>query len=271
MWFYSIDLKIFGWTNSFVIQHINLFSFYSSDCISATFVCVSNWNILNIQNNVYVEGIYDSTTTSVIEEFVDVFDDSFSRTTNLWNPKVADPKLKPYSGKRFKDIKSCFQLYIQYGLQGGFNVRKSTQKVKNKIIVTKYIVCSHGGSHETSMSKLKKHSDDAMSESSHTSSAVGDQVRRRNTITKKCECNAKVILKSLGSLGLNGYVVSCFIEGHNHPLASESGKEFFRANRSMTALLLFYRCWTDSQKIVNRLTLYCLNIILSRYNLIFPN
>ncbi|KAK1389216.1 hypothetical protein POM88_017394 [Heracleum sosnowskyi] len=181
-------------------------------------------------------GVCDSSATSLIEEFVDVFDDSFSRTTKLWNPKVADPNLKPYSGQRFKDIESCFQLYTQYGLQGGFKFRKSTQKVKNGKIVTKYIVCSYGGHHETSMSKLSKHIDDAMSESSHTSSVVGDQVRRRNTITKKCECNAKVILKSLGFLESDGYVVSCFIEGHNHPLASESGKEFIRANRSMIAL-----------------------------------
>ncbi|KAK1385490.1 hypothetical protein POM88_023225 [Heracleum sosnowskyi] len=75
-----------------------------------------------------------------------------------------------------------------------------------------------------------------MSESSHASSVVGDQVRRRNTITKKCGCSAKVILKSLGPLDSDPYVVSCFIEVHNHPLASESGKEFLRANRSMTAL-----------------------------------
>ncbi|KAK1367360.1 hypothetical protein POM88_042921 [Heracleum sosnowskyi] len=149
----------------------------------------SSGNILNNQNNVFIEGVCDSTATSVIENFVDVFDDSFSRTTNLWKPKVSDPNLKPYSGH-----------------------------------------------HETSISKLSKHSDDAMSESSHASSVVGDQVRRRNTITKKCECSAKVILKSLGPLDSDPYVVSCFIEVHNHPLASESGKEFLRANRSMTAL-----------------------------------
>ncbi|KAK1354970.1 hypothetical protein POM88_048226 [Heracleum sosnowskyi] len=196
----------------------------------------SSGNILTNQNNVFIKGVCDSTVTSVIEEFVDVFDDSFSRTTNLWKPKVSDPKLKPYSGQWFKDIESCFQFYTQYGLQGGFNVRKSTQKVKNKKIVTKYIICLHGGHHETSISKLSKHSDDAMSESSHTSSVVGDQVRRRNTITKKCECSAKVILKSLGPLDSDPYVVSCFIEVHNHPLASESGKKFLRANRFMTTL-----------------------------------
>ncbi|KAK1355650.1 hypothetical protein POM88_048906 [Heracleum sosnowskyi] len=116
----------------------------------------SSGNILNNQNNVFIEGVCDSTATSVIENFVDVFDDSFSRTTNLWKPKVSDPNLKPYSGQWFKDIESCFQFYTQYGLQGGFNVHP--------------------------------------------------------------------------------YVVSCFIEVHNHPLASESGKEFLRANRSMTEL-----------------------------------
>ncbi|KAK1368276.1 hypothetical protein POM88_034368 [Heracleum sosnowskyi] len=75
-------------------------------------------NILNIQNNASIEGACDSTATSAIEEFVEVFDDSFSRTTNLWNPKVVDPKFKPYSGQRFNDIESCFQFYIEYGLQG---------------------------------------------------------------------------------------------------------------------------------------------------------
>ncbi|KAK1396793.1 hypothetical protein POM88_006656 [Heracleum sosnowskyi] len=99
----------------------------------------SSGNILNNQNNVFIESVCDSTETSVIENFVDVFDDSFSRTTNIWKPKVSDPNLKPYSGQWFKDIESCFQFYTQYGLQGGFNVRKSTQKVKNKKIVTKYI------------------------------------------------------------------------------------------------------------------------------------
>ncbi|KAK1355821.1 hypothetical protein POM88_049077 [Heracleum sosnowskyi] len=60
----------------------------------------SSGNILNNQNNVFIAGVCDSTATSVIEEFVDVFDDSFGRTTNLWKPKVSDPNLKPYSGQR---------------------------------------------------------------------------------------------------------------------------------------------------------------------------
>lgn len=149
--------------------------------------------------------------------------------TKLWNPKVTDNKFKPYSGQLFTDIEACFDFYTEYGRQGGFNVRKSTQKIKNEIIVTKYIVCSKAGHHETSMSKLSN----ATSESSHTTSAFDVQVRRRRTITKKTECNAKVILKYMGS---DGYIISCFIEGHNHPLASESGKEFLRANQSMTAL-----------------------------------
>lgn len=195
---------------------------------SHSFCCLVN--IFNSENSTLVEGVCESAGTSLIEEFVEGFDESFSRTTKLWNPKVTDNRFKPYYGQRFDDIESCFVFYTEYGRQGGFNVRKSTQHTKNNKIVLKYIVCSKAGYHETSMSKFC----DAKSESSHTSSASGVQVRRRRTVTKKTECDAKVILKYLGSDG--GYIISCFIEGHNHPLATESGKEFLRANRSMTAL-----------------------------------
>ncbi|KAL8094765.1 hypothetical protein AgCh_036325 [Apium graveolens] len=86
------------------------------------------------------------------------------------------------------------------------------------------------GTHETIMSK---HSD-SETETSHSFSFVGMEVRRRNTVTKKCGCAAKIILKYIGPDSPDKYVIFGFIEGHNHSLASESGKEFLRANRTMT-------------------------------------
>ncbi|KAL8098131.1 putative protein FAR1-RELATED SEQUENCE 10 [Apium graveolens] len=149
----------------------------------------------------------DSKGYDMIEELIEGFDESFNRTTQVWNPKVPDLKLKPYIGQRFKDIDSCFDFYTKYGRQG------------------------KAGYHETG--KIKE--SDSKSESSHASNTIGNQIRKRNTVTKKYDCNAKIILKYIGPDGPDKYVISTFIEGHNHPLASESGKEFLRANRTMIA------------------------------------
>ncbi|XP_074376897.1 protein FAR1-RELATED SEQUENCE 5-like [Apium graveolens] len=140
----------------------------------------SSGNVSYMENNGLFEGVCDSSSYDMVEELIEGFDDSFSRTTNVWNPKVLDHSFKPYVGQRFKDIESCSSFYTEYGVQGGFNVRKSTQKVKNKIVVTKYLVCQKAGHYDTSGPKDSG-------------------------------------------------------EGHNHPLVSESGKEFLRANRTMTS------------------------------------
>ncbi|XP_074351998.1 protein FAR1-RELATED SEQUENCE 5-like [Apium graveolens] len=144
-----------------------------------------------MENNGLFENVCDSRSYDMVEELIEGFDDSFSRTTNVWNPKVLDHSFKPYAGQRFKDIESCFSFYTEYGVQGGFNVRKSTQKVKNKIVVTKYLVCQKAGHYDTSGPKDSR----GTSESSHTSGNIGEEVKRRNTVTKKCHCNANIILK----------------------------------------------------------------------------
>lgn len=138
--------------------------------------------------------------------------------------------MKPYSGQIFRDIETCFKFYAEYGRQGGFDIRKSSQKVRDGIVVYKYFLCSKGGNHETSMSKES----DSNSDMSLVSSTAGVDVRRRRrTVTKKCQCEAKVQLKYGG---FNQYIISCFVEGHNHPLASTSGKQFLRINRTISSL-----------------------------------
>ncbi|XP_074378349.1 protein FAR1-RELATED SEQUENCE 5-like [Apium graveolens] len=143
----------------------------------------------------------DSEGYDMIEELIEGFDESFNRTTQVWNPKVPDLKLKPYIGWRFKDIDSCFDFYTEHGRHGGFNVRKSSHKVRNRIVVSKYLVCQKVGYHETS--KIKEY--DSKSESSHASNIVGNQIRKRNTVTKKYDCNAKIILKYIGPDGPDKY------------------------------------------------------------------
>ncbi|KAL8126005.1 hypothetical protein AgCh_013339 [Apium graveolens] len=188
-------------------------------------------NITNVENVDMVEDFFEPGCYEMLEELVEGFDESFNRTTQVWIPKVANIKVKPYAGQRFKDIDSCFNFYTEYGRQSGFNVRKSSHKVRNDIIMTKYLVYQKEGTHETVMSKDSA----SKTESSHSSSTVSKEVRRRKTVTKKCGCSAKIILKYIGPDSPDKYVISCFIDGHNHLLASESGKEFLRANRTMTA------------------------------------
>nr|XP_017217052.1 PREDICTED: protein FAR1-RELATED SEQUENCE 5-like [Daucus carota subsp. sativus] len=59
--------------------------------------------------------------------------------------KVDENKVEPYSGQIFRDIETCFKFYAEYGRQGGFDIRKSSQKVRDGIVVYKYFVCSKGG------------------------------------------------------------------------------------------------------------------------------
>ncbi|XP_063941446.1 protein FAR1-RELATED SEQUENCE 5-like [Daucus carota subsp. sativus] len=141
-----------------------------------------------------------------VENFIEGFDDSFSSSSGLSIPKVDDNKVKPYSGQIFRDIETCFKFYAEYGRQGGFDIRKSSQKVRDGIVVYKYFVCSKGGDHETSMSK----NSDSNSDLSLVSSTAGVDVRRRRrTVTKKCQCEAKVQLKYGG---FNQYIIFCFVE-----------------------------------------------------------
>ncbi|XP_063941429.1 protein FAR1-RELATED SEQUENCE 5-like [Daucus carota subsp. sativus] len=165
-----------------------------------------------------------------VENFIEGFDDSFSSSSGLWIPKVDDNKVKPYSGQIFRDTETCFKFYAEYGRQGGFDILKSSQKVRDDIVVYKYFICSKGGNHETSMSK----DSDSNSDLSLVSSTAGVDVRRRRmTVTKKCQCEANVQLKYDG---FNQYIISCFVEGHNHPLASTSRKQFLRINRTISSL-----------------------------------
>lgn len=181
-------------------------------------------------NNVLIDYGCDSTANNEVEEFIEGFDDSFSNNVKLWMPKILDNNMKPYSGQRFLDLEAACNFYAEYGRLAGFDVRRETQRVRNGIVVHKYVVCSKSGSHESSISA----NSDNNSESSHVSSSVGCTViKRRKTVTMKCVCNVKIMVKYDGK---QHYVIDRFIEGHNHPMASDYGKQFLRVNRSMNAV-----------------------------------
>lgn len=87
----------------------------------------------------------------------------------------------------------------------GFDTRRTTEKKDDddaKRIITKYVVCSRSGFKE----RKKIRSDRSTS-------------RVRRTVSKRCGCNAKVILKFVSG---ENYRISVFVEDHNHELASKS-------------------------------------------------
>ncbi|KAK1391361.1 hypothetical protein POM88_010417 [Heracleum sosnowskyi] len=182
------------------------------------------------RNNVILDTSCDSTANNEVEEFIEGFDDSFSNSAQLWVPNLPDTNLKPYPGQRFSDLEDACTFYTNYATTVGFNVRRETQRVRGSIVIHKYVVCSKSGTHDTSMSIISDNS----SELSHVSASVGGpKKKKRKTVTKKCGCNAKIVIKNDG----NGhFVIDRFIEVHNHPMVTEFGKQFLRANRSMNAV-----------------------------------
>ncbi|XP_074322783.1 protein FAR1-RELATED SEQUENCE 5-like [Apium graveolens] len=86
-----------------------------------------------------------------------------------------------------------------------------------------------------SMMNLKNYSVAAINPelASRVSDNTVGPVKKRRTISGKCECREKLQLK----ICLIGYEVSRFEDDHNHPLAIDSENPFLRVNRCMTAIL----------------------------------
>ncbi|KAK1357157.1 hypothetical protein POM88_050413 [Heracleum sosnowskyi] len=184
------------------------------------------------RNNVILDTSCDSTANNEVEEFIEGFDDSFSNSAQLWIPNLPDTNLKPYPGQRFSELEDACTFYTNYETTVSFNVRRETQRVRGSIVVHKYVVCSKSGTHDTSMSIISDNS----SELSHNE-------------------------------GNGHFVIDRFIEVHNHPMVTEFGKQFLRANRSMNVVhrkfvvdvattsdgVFFYEYETDSNGHLTRI------------------
>lgn len=158
-------------------------------------------------------------------------DESFGDGDQFW---ISDSPNKPYIGQIFTSIDAAFSYYSDHAGFCGFNVRRSTQRSRNGIVVSKYFVCSKAGSGESSSSSRDDYDDDVLSETSRISNINMEPVKKsRRTASAKCQCNAKLALKFVAS---KGYEVSCFIDKHNHPFAADFEKQFLRVNRTMTAM-----------------------------------
>ncbi|KAK1369541.1 hypothetical protein POM88_035633 [Heracleum sosnowskyi] len=137
----------------------------------------------------------------------------------FWTPKCEQP-FTPYVNQFFTTIEQAYNFYLEYGRKSGFEVRKNEQKKdKFRNISHKYIRCSHTGTSDSKSSINSLVDDDSNSK------------KRRRTASRRCQCDAKLILKNMGP---SGYVVLSFIEDHNHPLLSKEGRKFMKCNRKLS-------------------------------------
>ena len=91
---------------------------------------------------------------------------------------------------------------------GGFDVRKATEKKdSNGTIILKHSVCSKEGFNDIKFG--------------NSDEVVDGGVRGRRTVTRRCGCKAKILVKIMSQ---NRYYVLNFVELHNHMLASETGR-----------------------------------------------
>ncbi|KAK1389187.1 hypothetical protein POM88_017365 [Heracleum sosnowskyi] len=131
-------------------------------------------------------------------------------------PVCDDANYKPSVNQLFDSLEAGIKFYSEYGRICGFTTRRSAEKTRDDTIVSKYVVCSRAG-----FNKKKE--------------LISDRNRkkgvRRRTVSGRCGCNAKIILKFVSN---ESYRVSVFVEGHNHNLVSKAGQHFFRANREMS-------------------------------------
>ncbi|KAK1366437.1 hypothetical protein POM88_041998 [Heracleum sosnowskyi] len=91
---------------------------------------------------------------------------------------TGDSPTKPYVGQVFASIDVAFSCYKGYSSFSGFQVRRSTQKTRRGVIVSKYFVCSKAGSADNSSSR---DDDDIESEASHISDTVGPVKKKTNS------------------------------------------------------------------------------------------
>ncbi|KAK1387882.1 hypothetical protein POM88_016060 [Heracleum sosnowskyi] len=154
-----------------------------------------------------------------------VSEDAISKCTvtpggrRYYVPIAIDETFIPFVNKLFDSMERGMNFYQEYGMLSGFNTRRSTEKTDDdNNIVSKYVVCSRAGFNEKKSIVPSKNS---------------SQVRRRRTVSNRCGCHAKIILRIISG---KTYRISTFVEEHNHDLVAKDGRQFMRVNRQMSTI-----------------------------------
>ncbi|XP_052621238.1 protein FAR1-RELATED SEQUENCE 6-like [Lactuca sativa] len=136
--------------------------------------------------------------------------------TLYWTSIVLDD-IKPKVSSKFNSYGEAETMYRKYALESSFDVRLGrVQKMKNEIITNRHLVCNREGNLNTS--KLD------------TLDIQHKKTQRRKDLFRR-NCKAKVVLEIIP--GTLTYVVSDFVERHNHELFSKGNMHLSRSKRKL--------------------------------------
>ncbi|KAK1369832.1 hypothetical protein POM88_035924 [Heracleum sosnowskyi] len=171
------------------------------------------------------DSVSDCANGSTDHSNLTISDDAISKCTftpggrRYYVPISIDEACIPVVNKLFDSMEEGMEFYQAYGRLSGFNTRRSTEKTDDDAnIVSKYVVCSRAGFNEKKLIVSNKKS---------------SQVKRRRTVSNRCGCGAKIILRVVSG---KTYRISTFVEEHNHDLVPKSGRQFMRVNRQMSII-----------------------------------
>ncbi|CAA0812843.1 Protein FAR1-RELATED SEQUENCE 11 [Striga hermonthica] len=131
-------------------------------------------------------------------------------------PKVtigATPKV----GQVFQSLEEAYNFYNNYAKQAGFSVRIANNKKSketNEEVWKMYSCNKEGKTDETWQTKKKK---------------IATESRGRKRGHTRCGCQAKMSVKKSQDDGM--WIVSCFIEQHNHPLTTPNKVHLLPSHR----------------------------------------
>ncbi|XP_073047683.1 protein FAR1-RELATED SEQUENCE 5-like [Primulina eburnea] len=146
--------------------------------------------------------------------------DQYSGDEQSYIPQVGDDQ-KPQIGMRFDSLEDAFSFYNQYARESGFSARMSNSKKSKKTneIVWKKFVCFKEG-----------HTDD-IRWSKQTKKDQPRKERARGETRTGCLSKISVVKEQTGP----GWVVSTFVESHNHSLSTPSKVHLLRSHRGISA------------------------------------
>nr|KAJ0196892.1 hypothetical protein LSAT_V11C700364710 [Lactuca sativa] len=130
---------------------------------------------------------------------------------------IVSNDIKPKVSSTFNSYGEAETTYRKYALESSFDVRLGrVQKMKNGIITKRNLVCNREGNPNTS-------NVDTI-DTQHKKTQKRKDLFRRN-------CKSKVVLEII--LGTLRYVVSDFLEQHNHELFSKGNMHLSRSKRKL--------------------------------------
>ncbi|XP_042467506.1 protein FAR1-RELATED SEQUENCE 5-like [Zingiber officinale] len=140
-----------------------------------------------------------------------------SEDPHLYNPQVGEDR-KPQIGMKFPSLEEAFAFYNQYARESGFSARLGNSK-KNKRtneVRWKQFVCFKEG-----------HTDEKWKKVAQVNSV---KERARGEVRTGCRAKLSLVKEQIGA----NWIVTKFLESHNHPLSTPSKVHLLRSHRHVS-------------------------------------